>query len=69
MKFILGLIEHRILGILFYPYLVKYNEEKDFFEVYERLNLSKIKLYENLLDPDEIELIKIIENYSDNNLF
>lgn len=69
MKFILALVEHRALGILFYPYLVKYNEEKDFYEVYERLNLAKVKLYENLLDPEEIELIRLIENYSDNNLF
>jgi len=69
MKFILALVEHRALGILFYPYLVKFNNERSFFEVYDRLNISKVKVYENLLDPEEIELIKLIENYSDNNIF
>lgn len=67
-KFALTLTNHRILGTLFNPVILSLNSNREYFTVSDRLSLANLRQYENSLQPEEINLVKIIEEYSDTQL-
>lgn len=69
MHFIIALSEHRVLGFVFAPYLVKKEKGQDDYEVYDRVTNQSLENYKHLLSPEQIQLVKNIENYNGQNLF
>jgi superfamily II DNA or RNA helicase len=67
-KFALTLITHRILGPLFNPVMIMPSDNREYFTVIDRLSLANLPQYEPQLSPEHIRLIRIIEEYSDNQL-
>ncbi len=65
-KFIIALIEHRSVGNIFVPLLIE--EERSYFTVKKTVKLRDYKSGEVKLNDTELELLKLIENYSDENL-
>ncbi len=69
MRFILAIVEHRRLGFIFSPYFVRQESAMGVFDVYDKITLQKLDSYTNILSPEQVQLVKYIENYNDNNLF
>jgi SNF2 family DNA or RNA helicase len=67
-KFALTLTTHRILGPLFNPVMITSSNNREYFAVTDRLSLANLPQYEPQLSPEHIKLIRIIEEYSDNQL-
>jgi SNF2 family DNA or RNA helicase len=67
-KFALTLTSHRILGQLFNPVIIAHSTNHEYFTVNDRLSLANLPQYESQLLPEEISMVKIIEEYSDNQL-
>jgi len=67
-KFAIALNNHRILGYVFNPVLLSRVKDKDYYFVNDRISISNIKQYENSLDKDFIDLVRIVNEYSDNQL-
>jgi len=65
-EFIIALIEHRAVGNIFVPMLIE--EERSYFTVKKTVKLRDYKSGEVELNETELELLKLIENYSDENL-
>ncbi len=69
LRFIITLTEHRILGFVFAPYLVKPDRQKGNYVIYDRVTQLNLSTYENAISPEEVQLVKIIEEYNDQYLF
>jgi len=69
MQFTLVLAEHRILGFVFSAYLLKRERGKEYFTTYDKLTLQKLPSYNDILTPEQVQIVKNIENYNDQNLF
>lgn len=69
MHFVIALTEHRVLGFVFAPYLLKKEKDSENYEVYDRVTNLSLETYKHLLTPEEIQVVKIIENYNSQNLF
>ena len=69
MQFIIVVTEHRILGFVFVPYLIKREGPKEYFSTYDKITLQKLEQYEQILSPEQVQLVRFIENYNDQNLF
>ncbi len=67
-KFALTLTTHRILGPLFNPVIITPSPNREYYSVSDRLSLANLPQYEQYLLPEETSLVKIIEEYSDNQL-
>jgi SNF2 family DNA or RNA helicase len=67
-KFALTLTTHRILGPIFNPVVIIPSTNREYYSVTDRLSQANIKQYEQILSPEAIALINIIEEYSDNQL-
>src|SRR3989304_4088908 len=67
-KFALTLTTHRILGPLFNPVVIIPTPNREYFTVTDRLSLANLKQYEEFLAPEQITIVRIIEEYSDNQL-
>jgi superfamily II DNA or RNA helicase len=67
-KFALTLTNHRILGPLFNPVVILPSQNREYYTVTDRLSIANLRQYEQFLKPEEIRLIKIIEEYSDTQL-
>lgn len=65
-EFIIALIEHRSVGNIFVPLLIE--EDRSYFTVKKTVKLRDYKSGEVELNETELELLKLIENYSDENL-
>ncbi len=65
-EFIIALTEHRAVGNIFVPLLIE--EERSYFTVKKTVKLRDYKSGEVELNESELELLKLIENYSDENL-
>ena len=68
MQFVIALTEHRVLGFVFAPYLIKKNKDGEDYEVYDRVTNQSLETYKHLLTPEEVQVVKIIENYNGQNL-
>ncbi|MBN2611490.1 MAG: hypothetical protein JXB00_08035 [Bacteroidales bacterium] len=60
--------KHRVLGTLFIPVVFKQIPGKEFYAIDERITLNNLSAFETSLKEDEIELVKLIEEYSDSQL-
>ena len=69
LRFIITITEHRILGYIFVPYLVKPDRQKGNYAIYDRISQLNLSNYENAISPEEVQLVKIIEEYNEQNLF
>ncbi len=67
-KFALTLTTHRILGPLFNPVIISISNNREYYSVSDRLSLANLPQYEQQLSPEHILLIRIIEEYTDNQL-
>jgi SNF2 family DNA or RNA helicase len=67
-KFALALTHHRILGPLFNPVVITASNNREYYTVSDRLSIANLRQYETSLLPEEIQLVKIIEEYSDTQL-
>lgn len=65
-EFIIALTEHRAVGNILVPMLIE--EERSYFTVKKTVKLRDYKSGEVELNESELELLKLIENYSDENL-
>ncbi len=66
-EFIIALTEHRYLGSIFLPYLIE--KEEQFYTVKRHIKPRDLKNNPDYsFKPYEIELVEIIEKYSDENL-
>ena len=68
LRFVITLNEHRKLGYLFAPYLIRRDQSPDFYTIYERVAIHNLSKYSSILSPEEVQLVKNIEEYSDTNL-
>lgn len=68
-QFAITISEHRILGFVFAPYLVRKEKNQDCLTIYDRVTLATLPTYESLLTPEQIQLVKHVEDYNDGNLF
>jgi superfamily II DNA or RNA helicase len=67
-RFVITLSEHRIFGFVFSPYLIKKERQLGYYSIYDRVTNMNLSLYESMLSPEEIQLVKIIEEYNEPNL-
>lgn len=65
-EFIIALTEHRAVGNILVPLLIE--KELSYYTVKKTVKLRDFKSYEVALNESELELLKLIENYSDENL-
>ncbi|MBN1599013.1 MAG: DEAD/DEAH box helicase [Bacteroidales bacterium] len=68
LKFIITLTEHRALGLVFAPYVVRKERSQDYYTVYDRATNISLKSYESILSPEEVQLVKLIEDYQEQQL-
>jgi hypothetical protein len=68
MQFVIVITEHRKLGFIFAPYLVKPDQKAGVFSTYDKLTLTKLAQYQTMLSPEQVQLVKFIENYNEQNL-
>ncbi len=66
LEFIVALIEHRNLGFVFAPYLMYKNGP--FYTIHALVKKHGLQTYEYSFSEKEIELVNIIEEYSDEKL-
>ncbi len=69
LKFALTIIEHRIFGFVLAPYFIKREKDKEFYTVFERITELNLLQYQAGLSPEEIQIVRYIEEYNDNNLY
>lgn len=62
-EFIIGLTEHRAIGHIFVPLLIE--KEHSYFTIKKVVKLRDVKGGDVVLNEQELELLKLIENYSD----
>ena len=62
-EFIIGFTEHRSVGYILVPLLIE--KENSYFTVDKTVKLRDVKSGEVVLNEQELELLKLIENYSD----
>ncbi len=67
-NFLIGISMHRVLGPEFVPYIFSRAVDKEYYQLEERVTLGNIKKFESDLGNDELQLVKIIEEYSDSQL-
>ncbi len=65
-EFIIALTEHRAVGNILVPMLIE--EERSYYTVKKTVKMRDYKSGEVKLNDSELELLKLIENYSDENL-
>lgn len=67
-KFALVLTNHRILGWIFNTVIITPSPNREFHSVNDRVSPANLRQYEHTLQPEEIQLVNIIEEYNDNQL-
>ncbi len=65
-EFIIALTEHRAIGNIFVPMLIE--PERSYYTVKKTVKMRDYKSGEVQLNAEELELLKLIENYSDETL-
>ncbi|MBN2273514.1 MAG: DEAD/DEAH box helicase [Bacteroidales bacterium] len=67
-KYAIALIHHRILGYVFQPVVLTLVKGKEFFAVTDRISKANLSQYQPWLDKDRIDIVQIVDEYSDNQL-
>ena len=68
-KFALVLTSHRLWGMIFLPYILQVEPGKKYFRLNECLSPYQSDEALKLLDHNELELVRIINEYTDRSLF
>ena len=68
LQFVITINEHRKFGNIFAPYFLKKEQSPDYNTIYERVTTLNLSKYGSLLSPEEVQLVKIIEEYNEQNL-
>ncbi len=66
LEFIIGLTQHRFLGYVLAPYLIQ--NSGSFYTIDTLVKMHGIKTYQYRFLPHELELVRLIEKYSDEKL-
>ena len=67
-KFAIALTHHRVMGYIFQPVILYRVQGKEFYTVSDRISKANLAQYESLLGKDPAEIIRIVDEYSDNQL-
>jgi len=67
-RFVVVINEHRKLGLLMLPYVVKKNAESNFYETEDLITEEKFANYKTELDENQKKLCKLIFEYEDQKL-
>jgi SNF2 family DNA or RNA helicase len=67
-QFVVVITSHRKLGEIFLPYLINRNPEQSFFQLIDILSIDNYKNYNLDYSENEVQLIKLISEYSDKNI-
>ncbi len=68
LRFIVTYTENRIIGNVFVPYMVTRNKSKGVLTVHDRVMNTNIATYEPILTPEEVFIVKTIEEYNEPSL-
>lgn len=68
LRFVITLSDHRIFGQIFSPYLIKKEKQKGYYSIHERVATHNLESYNELLSPEEVQLVKYIEEYNESNI-
>lgn len=66
-KVIIALYEHRVLGFVFAPYIIKRENSTEYYTVIDRVVEANMHLYSELSE-DARQIVKTIEEYNDSTL-
>ena len=69
LRFILTLTEHRVLGYVYAPYFVVKERREESLTIYDRVTSQNIDTYKNVLNPEQAQLVKYIEEYNDRSIY
>jgi SNF2 family DNA or RNA helicase len=67
-EFVVALTEHRIFGQILSPYFIQKNEKGTFYRIVSLVLQGDAEKPESKLTPVQKRLVRLIENYSDENL-
>ncbi len=67
-RFAICQTRHRVLGSIFIPVFFSQLQDKEFYAIDERITINNLAKFEPDLKNDEIELVRLIEEYSDGQL-
>ncbi|HPS12142.1 MAG TPA: DEAD/DEAH box helicase [Prolixibacteraceae bacterium] len=67
-EFVVTLTEHRVLGQILSPYFIQKNEKGTFYRIISPVLQGDAERPDSTLTPVQKRLVKVIENYSDENL-
>jgi SNF2 family DNA or RNA helicase len=67
-EFIIALTEHRVLGHVLAPFLVRKNEACTFYTIVSQVILSDIEKFDFEFSPTHKKIVQLTESYSDDNL-
>ncbi len=67
-KFVIGVIHHPLFGLIMVPYIVIIKPNHGFYHIEAKISQLNIKRYINDFSENEKQLIKWIDEYSDQNL-
>ena len=68
LEFVITLTEHRVLGQILSPYFIQKNEKGTFYRIISPVLQGDAEKTNSNLTPVQKKLVRIIENYSDENL-
>lgn len=67
-ELIIGIVDHPLLGLIMVPYIVVIKPNHGFYHVEARISPLNISRYANSFSENEKQLVKWIDEYSDQNL-
>lgn len=68
LRFVITLSEHRIFGQIFSPYLIKKEKQQGYYSIYDRVAAHNLDAYNAILSPEQVQLVKYIDEYNESNL-
>ena len=68
LRFVITVTEHRILGYILAPYFVHRDKKPEILTVYDRVTVQNLNSYTSILSAEEVQLVKLIEEYNDQQL-
>jgi SNF2 family DNA or RNA helicase len=68
LRFALTISEHRIFGYVLAPYFIRKEPGKEFHVIFERITELNLARYKPALSPEQIQIVKFIEEYNDTSL-
>ncbi|HSH52915.1 MAG TPA: hypothetical protein VK982_14410, partial [Bacteroidales bacterium] len=67
-ELVIGIIDHPVLGLIMYPYIVNIKSNHGFYQVESKISQLNISRYIDSFSEVEKKILKAIDEYSDQNL-